>query len=776
LTPRSPLPPTLPAAPGSRLRAASRRSAALAAMLTALTVVPAGAAVASTAQASTAQASTGSAGASATAQRSGIRHLNTGATHSPRLLRELAHGSGATGSDTPGPGGPASLAMRAGLVPATTFPVLPGAAQGIDVSSHQEQYGIDWTKVAAAGIQFAAIKVTEGDYYVNPYYQNDMKAAKGAGLSVIAYAFAIPNGSGSSASPVVQADDLITNAAGADSQVPEVMLDIEYNPNSGGECYGLTTAQMTTWISAFAAEIHSKTGQLPIIYTTQDWWNTCTGSSTALGQDQLWIARYTTATSPAPLPAGWSNWNLWQYTSVGTVNGIATAGHTDLDQLNPAVLTVQNPGIQQDAAGAPVSVQVHASMSGLDYTATGLPPGLTVDASTGQISGTSTATGAYPVTVTATDPVSHATASVSFTWDVYGTITVTPPASQSTVQGSPADFLVQAADSATGQAVTFTATGLPPAVSISSAGRISGWPGKPGSYQVKVTASDSLGASNSAVFSWTVGPAADHGPTGSVLSTSASMCLDDVGDQTTSGAEADSWPCNGSSAQLWTYVQDGTLRIHGLCLTVPGSPPVSGSNVRLETCTGVFRQQWQPAYPRAISPSLGASATTLLNPWSGMCLTDPSTAKGTRVVIGTCSGTAAQSWTLPAGRVMSQVPGKCLDDAGDATASGTKVDIQTCSGTTAQRWSLKPGGTVRVHGMCLGLVGQGTAAGTGAALYTCDGSGSQLWHLYPEGGGLMLRNPRSGRCLTDPAAATADGTQLELASCTATPARLWRPA
>ena len=70
------------------------------------------------------------------------------------------------------------------------------ALQGVDVASFQHPSGasIDWSEVAAGGIQFAAVKATEGAYYENPYALTDLADAKAAGLSTVAYAFAIPNG------------------------------------------------------------------------------------------------------------------------------------------------------------------------------------------------------------------------------------------------------------------------------------------------------------------------------------------------------------------------------------------------------------------------------------------------------------------------------------------------------------------------------------------------------------------------------------------------------
>jgi GH25 family lysozyme M1 (1,4-beta-N-acetylmuramidase) len=718
-------------------------------------------------------------------------HFNVAQAHSPQLLRALAaRPPGARPAALPvtallaGSLRRAESALPARVVASSVSPALAGAiagaVQGVDVASFQEQGGtggqsaISWPQVAAAGIQFAAIKVSEGAYYVNALASSDLPAAKAAGLAVLAYAFAIPNGGGASASPVVQADDLISRTAG---QAPSYMLDVEYDPYAGSDgtnqCYGLTQTAMRNWISAFGTEMLAKTGRLPVIYTTQDWWAACTGSSTAFSQYPLWVADYTTAPSPAPLPAGWGTWNVWQYTSSGTVAGIP-ADRTDLDQLKPAAVTILNPGTQQDAVRTPASLQVRASATGLAYSAAGLPPGLTLNSSTAQITGEPVAAGAYQVTITATDPTSLVTASVSFTWLVHGTLTVTPPPARATVAGSPVDFPVRATDSVSGQQVAFTATRLPPGVSITAAGQVSGWPDVAGSYQVTVTGQDGLKATGTASLRWTVSRAPDRGPVGAARSTLAGKCLADIGNRAARGTQAEASTCNGSSAQSWTYVQDGTVRIHGMCLTAPGAHPASGARVALAACTGATRQQWQPAYPRAISAALGAIPTTLRSPWSGMCLTDPRRAAGTRAVISTGAGSAAQSWTLPAGPLLSQVPGKCADDSGNGTASGNKIEVWRCDGGPAQRWILASDGTVRVHGKCLSVSDQGTASGSPITLQACGGTGSQLWHLTPHGVGFTLVNPRSGLCLADPGAATVNGTRLVIAACAATPGLLWR--
>ncbi|MCG7207001.1 S53 family peptidase [Streptomyces arenae] len=84
------------------------------------------------------------------------------------------------------------------------------------------------------------------------------------------------------------------------------------------------------------------------------------------------------------------------------------------------------------------------------------------------------------------------------------TVTVTNPGSQSTATGSSVSLQISATDSASAT-LTYSATGLPTGLSISSStGLISGTASTAGTYSTTVTATDSTGASGSASFTWTV--------------------------------------------------------------------------------------------------------------------------------------------------------------------------------------------------------------------------------------------------------------------------------
>ncbi|WP_069465075.1 M4 family metallopeptidase, partial [Actinacidiphila rubida] len=91
-------------------------------------------------------------------------------------------------------------------------------------------------------------------------------------------------------------------------------------------------------------------------------------------------------------------------------------------RVSTSAVTVTQPANQSTVVNTAASLQIQASSTNggaLTYSATGLPAGLSISASTGLISGTPTATGTSSVTVTAKDST-NATGSATFTWTVTG--------------------------------------------------------------------------------------------------------------------------------------------------------------------------------------------------------------------------------------------------------------------------------------------------------------------------------------------------------------------
>lgn len=190
-----------------------------------------------------------------------------------------------------------SLAARSGsTAPGTVTPAVSGLP-GLDVSSYQGN--VNWTTVKNNGAKFAYIKATESTSYTNPYFSQQYVGSYNVGLIRGAYHFATPNTSSGAA----QADYFASHggAWSADHHTLPGALDIEYNPY-GSTCYGLSQASMRSWIHAFVNEYHSRTGRWAVIYSTLDWWKTCTGNSdsTFANNDPLWIARYSSSAGTLP--------------------------------------------------------------------------------------------------------------------------------------------------------------------------------------------------------------------------------------------------------------------------------------------------------------------------------------------------------------------------------------------------------------------------------------------------------------------------------------------
>lgn len=137
------------------------------------------------------------------------------------------------------------------------------------------------------------------------------------------------------------------------------------------------------------------------------------------------------------------------------------------------------------------------------FIATGLPTGLTIDPSTGQVTGSATVAGSYGITIIVEDPNSQ-TASVSFTLVVNTPPVATDPGAQTASTSASVNVAIAATD-ADGDSLTFSATGLPEGLSIdSTTGVISGTPTFGGKYTTTVTVSDGNGGEATVEISWDI--------------------------------------------------------------------------------------------------------------------------------------------------------------------------------------------------------------------------------------------------------------------------------
>ncbi|MUK03650.1 lysozyme M1, partial [Vibrio cholerae] len=246
----------------------------------------------------------------------------------------------------------------------------PSGVLGVDVSSHQQT--VDWVAARNQGSRFAYVKATEATNYTNPYFSAQYGGSEAAGMLRGAYHFAIPSVS----SGAQQANYFLRYGGNwsADGKTLPPLLDVEYNPYAslGNACYNMSTTQMVNWIRDFSNTMYSATGRLPMIYTTTDWWDTCTGSSRAFANHPLHIANYNNSNA-GRMPAGWAGYDLWQYTSIGPVVGDWNQWPASLSALQAFARNNDNPVA---SAGGSAIAAVAARTPTLGTATTGVVCGL----------------------------------------------------------------------------------------------------------------------------------------------------------------------------------------------------------------------------------------------------------------------------------------------------------------------------------------------------------------------------------------------------------------
>lgn len=190
---------------------------------------------------------------------------------------------------------------------------------GIDVSKWNKE--IDWKQVAESGVEFVIIRCgyrgsSSGYLVEDPYFEQNIRGAKEAGLQVGVYFFtqAIDV-----TEAVEEASIALTLCAEYELDYP-IFIDTE-GAGGNGRADSLDAVTRTEVCDAFCRTVESS-GYRAGVYASCNWFNNNLISD-GLGHHYIWLAEY------RKVPQYSGKYDMWQYTSKGSVAGID--GNVDLN-------------------------------------------------------------------------------------------------------------------------------------------------------------------------------------------------------------------------------------------------------------------------------------------------------------------------------------------------------------------------------------------------------------------------------------------------------------
>jgi hypothetical protein len=318
--------------------------------------------------------------------------------------------------------------------------------------------------------------------------------------------------------------------------------------------------------------------------------------------------------------------------------------------INPPV-SLSPSSLSAMVVGVPFAESVSASGGTVPYnyavTAGTLPAGLVLDALTGAITGTPTASGAYSFTITATDAVT-ASASVPYSGTVTSpTITVSPSTLSAMVVGVPFSDSVSASGGTAPYTYTVTSGTLPAGLVLDAlTGAITGTPTGSGAYSFTITATDAFGSTGLQPYSGTV--------TSPIITVSPST----LSAMVVGVPFSESVSASGGTAPYTYTVTAGTLPA-GLTLNpttglISGTPTASGAYSFTITATDAFSSTGSQPYTGTVTlPTVIVLPSVLPTMQVSVPYSETVAASG-----GTAPYTyAVTAGTLPAGLTLNPTTG-----------------------------------------------------------------------------------------------------------------------
>ena len=198
--------------------------------------------------------------------------------------------------------------------------VLGQKARGIDVSKFQGT--IDWNAVAADGITFAIIRCGyrgygSGALVEDATFRRNIQGATAAGIQVGVYFYS----QAIDEAEAVEEASMVLSLVQGYSLPYGVYFDTEKVAGDTGRADGISAAQRTANAVAFCETIRNA-GYTPGVYSYASWFYNSLNFAN-ISKYRTWIAQYRDTLDFA------YSYNIWQYSSQGSVSGIK--GNVDMN-------------------------------------------------------------------------------------------------------------------------------------------------------------------------------------------------------------------------------------------------------------------------------------------------------------------------------------------------------------------------------------------------------------------------------------------------------------